>query len=198
MPVEPGDECQFPKPFPEDFRDCSAYQPRLIFPTDASNRPLRPIWTCVHLAAASRSRGGWYASCGLGDAAGRARWLEDTGELGAAVSALRADVVRSGAPLLRRLMAARARDPQVQPVETAGIREAVLSNFDTALARHEPRLAAVVADPAELREAFRLVLDSFLGVPNAEPIASPALVAGFGPAARLFFKPELEVNLNPA
>ena len=81
MPDEPGDECPFPRPFPDEFRDCPTYQPRLIFPTDASSRPLNPVWTCAHLVAASRSRGGWYASCGLGDAAARRRWLELSGNL---------------------------------------------------------------------------------------------------------------------
>jgi len=77
MPDEPSDECPFPRPFLEAFGDCPLFQPVLIHPTDAANRPLKPIWTCAHLQVASRTRGGWYASCALGDAAGRARWLDD-------------------------------------------------------------------------------------------------------------------------
>jgi len=77
MADEPRGECPFPKPFAEDFRACPVYESRLIFPTDVSNRPLSPTWTCTHLQVASRTRGGRYASCGLGDSAGRARWLED-------------------------------------------------------------------------------------------------------------------------
>ena len=115
-----------------------------------------------------------------------------------AMGALRADIAGSGAPLLRRLMLARERSPHRVPAEAVGFREEMIGSFENALARHGPRLAAVAADPAELREAFRLVIDSFLAAPNSEPIASPALVAGFGPAARLFFKPELEADLNSA
>jgi hypothetical protein len=76
MPDEPSDECRFSKPFPEDFGDCPVYQPRLIFPTDVSNRPLKPTWTCDHLQVARRAGGGWYGSCDLGDPAGRALWLD--------------------------------------------------------------------------------------------------------------------------
>jgi hypothetical protein len=43
MPDEPGDECPFPKPSPDQFRACPTYQPRLIFPTDASDRPLPAV-----------------------------------------------------------------------------------------------------------------------------------------------------------
>jgi hypothetical protein len=74
MPDETSDECPFSRPFPVDFGDCPVYQPQLMFPTDASNRPLKPAWTCAHLEVASRTRGGWYAACGLGNAADRARW----------------------------------------------------------------------------------------------------------------------------
>jgi hypothetical protein len=198
MPDEPSDQCPFPKPFAEDFEDCPTYQPRLIFPTDASNRPLKPVWTCTHLQVASRARGGWYACCGLGDAAGRARWLEDRGELGAAMAVLRADLAAWSAPLARRLMAEGERGPLGATDEAMAIRDALLTNFDLALARHEARLAAVVADVVELRDAFRQVVDEFLEGRSEEPLAPAALVAGFGLAARLLFKPETEANLNPA
>src|SRR5205807_3269841 len=42
MPDEPGDECPFPKPFPDAFEACRAYRPRLIFPTDTGSHPLSP------------------------------------------------------------------------------------------------------------------------------------------------------------
>ena len=198
MPYEPGDECPYPKPFPEDFGECPAYQPRLIFPTDISNRPLNPAWTCAHLQVASRTRGGWYASCGIGDATARRRWLEDRGELGAVMASVRSDVAGWGAPLLRRLMAARKRSPLTVPAEVEGIREALVDNFDLALVRHQAQLTTVRVDLPELRDAFSRVIDSFLEGPDTEPVAPPDLVATFGPAARILFKPELEAKLNPA
>jgi hypothetical protein len=198
MPYEPGDECPFPKPFPVGFRECPAYEPRLIFPTDVSNRPLNPVWTCAHLGVASRTRGGWYASCGLGNAAGRARWLDDRGELGATMAQLRADSAGWSAPLIRRLMVAREHYPLAEDAEAMAIRDALLAKFDVALLRHEARLTAAAADPAELRDAFRQVIDGFIHGANAEPLASEEMVAGFGPAARLLFKPEREANLNLA
>jgi hypothetical protein len=95
-------------------------------------------------------------------------------------------------------MAARKRSPLTVPAEVAGIREALVDNFELALKRHQARLTTVPVDLAELRDAFSRVIDSFLEGPDAEPVAPPDLVATFGPAARLLFKPELEAKLKPA
>ncbi|MDQ6919754.1 MAG: hypothetical protein M3Z98_10395, partial [Candidatus Dormibacteraeota bacterium] len=62
----------------------------------------------------------------------------------------------------------------------------------------QERLAAVAVDPAELRDAFRQVIDSLLQSPNGDLVVAPVLVARFGPAARLLFSPETEANLRPA
>jgi hypothetical protein len=198
MPDEPSDECPYPKPFPEEFKGCPVYEARLLFPTDSANRPLNPTWTCAHLQATRRSEGGWYGGCGLGDAAARARWLAERGGFGAAVARLRTDTASWSGPLFRRLFTARARGSGTASPELAGIRDALLTGFDLALLRHEAELAAVAVDPAELRDAFRLVVDAFLTGRTSEPIAPKDLVAGFGVAARLFFRPELEHELNPA
>ena len=95
-------------------------------------------------------------------------------------------------------MSARKRSPLTVPAEVAGIREALVDNFELALKRHQAQLTTARVDLSELRDAFSRVIDSFLEGPDAEPVAPPDLVATFGPAARILFKPELEAKLNLA
>jgi hypothetical protein len=76
----PADECPYPKPFPVDFVDCPAFQPRQFIPLDTMYQPLEPVLTCRHLQTqALPQRHRWYAACALGDAEARRRWVEELG-----------------------------------------------------------------------------------------------------------------------
>jgi hypothetical protein len=78
----PPDECPYPKPFPPDFVDCPAFQPRQFIPLDTLYQPLDPVSTCRHLETrALPQRYRWYAACGLGDAEARRRWVRELGPL---------------------------------------------------------------------------------------------------------------------
>jgi hypothetical protein len=69
----PADECPFARPFPEGFNECATFRPQPFVPTDMKDRPLAPMLTCSHLVTRTLGNGkvGWYAACGLGDAAAR-------------------------------------------------------------------------------------------------------------------------------
>src|SRR5256714_3877056 len=77
----PDDECPYPKPFSEYFDDCPAFQPRQFIPLDTMYQPLEPVLTCRHLQtqALALHRHRWYASCALGDAESRRRWVAELG-----------------------------------------------------------------------------------------------------------------------
>lgn len=70
---EPADRCPYPKPFPDDFRDCPAYQPVRFIPLDTRYRPLRAVWSCAHLEIASVGHQP-YTACRLGTAEERVAW----------------------------------------------------------------------------------------------------------------------------
>lgn len=44
------DRCPYPRPFPEDFADCPAYEAIRFIASDARNWPLRSWPTCRHLS----------------------------------------------------------------------------------------------------------------------------------------------------
>src|SRR5437868_3024141 len=85
----PADECPYPKPFPADFDDCPAYQPREFIPLDTMYQPLEPVLTCRHLETrALPQRHRWYAACALGNRDARSRWVRQIG--GARLERIRA------------------------------------------------------------------------------------------------------------
>lgn len=78
--ARPPDACPYPKPFPADFDECPAFQPRQFIPLDTLYQPLQPVVTCRHLETrALRERHRWYGACALGDAEARRRWANDVG-----------------------------------------------------------------------------------------------------------------------
>ncbi|MDQ6884596.1 MAG: hypothetical protein M3077_10245 [Candidatus Dormibacteraeota bacterium] len=78
--ARPPDACPYPKPFPADFTDCPAFQPRQFIPLDTLYQPLQPVLTCRHLEVRSmNARHRWYGACALGDAVARRDWAEEVG-----------------------------------------------------------------------------------------------------------------------
>jgi hypothetical protein len=72
---QPADRCPYPKPFPDDFRECAAYQPVRYIPLDTAYKPLRPIWSCAHLEIGSHD-GRSYTACRLGGPSERHAWVQ--------------------------------------------------------------------------------------------------------------------------
>ena len=74
----PGDECPWPRPFPEGFDQCPVFAPQAFSPTDSRDRPLPQVLTCRHLVSRPFEQGkvGWYGACEIGDAAARRAYLE--------------------------------------------------------------------------------------------------------------------------
>jgi hypothetical protein len=76
--VEPqSDRCVYPRPFPEQFAECPAYQAVSFIAFDTRNKPLGTWKTCRHLSTgnALESRGRFYPRCALGNREQRLQWL---------------------------------------------------------------------------------------------------------------------------
>src|ERR1700738_1290648 len=74
----PGDECPFPRPFPQGFDQCPTFRPQPFDPLDMSGRPLAPMLTCGQLVTRSLANGkvGWYAACRIGEEGARRKLAE--------------------------------------------------------------------------------------------------------------------------
>lgn len=77
----PADECPYPKPFPNDFTECPAYEARQVVTLDERSRPAGRIWTCQQLESrlVAKTENRWYGACVLGDEVDRRRWAEVIG-----------------------------------------------------------------------------------------------------------------------
>jgi ABC-type transporter Mla MlaB component len=76
-PAHQADRCPHRRPFQPDFAGCPTFQAVGFIAADSQHRSLGEKVTCGHLTAGShtQSTGRYYARCGLGSAADRARWL---------------------------------------------------------------------------------------------------------------------------
>jgi len=107
-----ADRCIYPRPFPEGFDACPAFQATSFIAADSRNKPLGTWLTCRHLGTGNdlENRGRFYPRCALGDQQQRLQWL-------AQVSPAKLDVVRAlqeefdqlSRPHRERLFDARAR-----------------------------------------------------------------------------------------
>ena len=107
-----ADRCVYPRPFPDGFDACPAYQATTFVAADSRNKPLGTWHTCRHLGTGNdlENRGRFYPRCALGDQQQRMQWL-------AQVSPAKLDVVRAlqaefdqlSQPHRQRLFDARAR-----------------------------------------------------------------------------------------
>jgi hypothetical protein len=72
-----ADACPYPRPFPEDFDDCPAYQGRLFVGLDLQYRPLPPTRTCRFLTVGELTEpaGTFYGRCALGDTEARLAYV---------------------------------------------------------------------------------------------------------------------------
>jgi hypothetical protein len=72
-----ADRCVYPRPFPDDFDACPAFQATNFIAADSRNKPLGTWRTCRHLGTGDdlENRGRFYPRCGLGDQRQRLQWL---------------------------------------------------------------------------------------------------------------------------
>jgi hypothetical protein len=72
-----ADRCVYPRPFPDDFDACPAFQATNFIAADSRNKPLGTWRTCGHLGTGDdlENRGRFYPRCGLGDQRQRWQWL---------------------------------------------------------------------------------------------------------------------------
>src|SRR2546428_10573591 len=85
-----ADRCIYPRPFPEGFDACPAFQATSFIAADSRNKPLGTWRTCRHLGTGNdlENRGRFYPRCALGDPRQRLQWL-------AQVSPAKLDIVRA-------------------------------------------------------------------------------------------------------
>ena len=76
-PAQQADRCPYRRPFQPGFSGCPTFQAVGFIASDSLHRSLGEKVTCGHLTAGSHAQttGRFYARCGLGSAADRARWL---------------------------------------------------------------------------------------------------------------------------
>src|SRR2546427_9636105 len=106
-----ADRCIYPRPFPEGFDACPAFQAPTFIAADSRNKPLGTWRTCRHLGTGNdlENRGRFYPRCALGDQRQRLQWLAQVSPAKlAVVRALQEEFDQLSRPHRERLFDARA------------------------------------------------------------------------------------------
>lgn len=175
-----GDRCVYPRPFPDGFDECPAYQATTFIAADSRNKPLGTWRTCRHLGTGNdlENRGRFYPRCALGDQQQRMQWL-------AQVSPAKLDVVRAlqaefdelSQPHRQRLFDARARlhsgpasaarEPELEQVING-----FLTTIDRFLDENDERFRDVGLPAEPLRQLIREWVWAWVRTPE---LATPKL-----------------------
>jgi hypothetical protein len=199
----PGDACPYRKPFPEDFKECPAFQPRQFIPLDTLYHPLEPVITCRHLETRLlRPRYRWYAACGIGDASARERWAIDVGPARLErIRALQFKLATVMAPFNRGLWEGKGRqlealrDSRDASKETARLRQLgseAITALGGFLESHRQEFEAVEIPITAATELIRLAVDRFIATQYSSEISFEVpddVLQRFPPAVRGFFRP---------
>ena len=160
---EHADRCIYPRPFPEHFDACPAFQATSFMAADSRNKPLGTWRTCRHLGTGNdlENRGRFYPRCALGDEKQRLQWL-------AQVSPAKLDVVRAlqdefdelSRPHRERLFDARARlhsgpASAVREPELEELINGFLSTIDGFLEQNDERFRDVGLPAEPLRQLIK-------------------------------------------
>jgi len=160
---EHADRCVYPRPFPENFDACPAFQATSFIAADSRNKPLGTWRTCRHLGTGNdlENRGRFYPRCALGDEKQRLQWL-------AQVSPAKLDVVRAlqdefdqlSQPHRERLFDARARlhsgrPSAVREPELEELINGFLSTIDGFLKQNDERFRDVGLPAEPLRQLIK-------------------------------------------
>jgi hypothetical protein len=201
--MRPDDECPYPKPFPEDFTDCPAYQARQFIPLDTLYQPLEPVLTCRHLETRTLpERHRWYAACALGDAGARREWARQVGvarlerirtvqrELGAATAPYTAHLWELKGQQLRALRDGRDAAPATAELRRlAGEMRAELDQF---LAERGSAFAEIDMPIEAARQLIIVAIDRFISTQFAAEISFDVpddVLQRFPEPVRTFFRP---------
>src|SRR5256712_10645058 len=109
-----ADRCIYPRPFPEGFDACPAFQATSFIAADSRNKPLGTWRTCRHLGTGNdlENRGRFYPRCALGDPRQRLQWLAQASPAKLdIVPALQAEFDQLSRPHRERRFPARDRPP---------------------------------------------------------------------------------------
>src|ERR1700737_4157947 len=158
-----ADRCVYPRPFPDGFDACPAYQATTFVAADSRNKPLGTWHTCRHLGTGNdlETRGRFYPRCALGDKQQRMQWL-------AQVSPAKLDVVRAlqaefdqlSQPHCQRLFDPRARLPSgpasaAREPELEGVINGFLTTIDRFLDENAERFRDVGLPAEPLRQLIK-------------------------------------------
>jgi hypothetical protein len=199
----PEDECPFRKPFPADFDDCPAFQPRQFIPLNTLFQPLEPVLTCRHLETrALNEPHRWYAACSLGNTESRRQWARQVGvgrleriravqrELGAAI-----------APFNQRLWALKGqqlrafndgKDAEPVTTELRQLASQVSEELGVFLRAHEQTFAEIDLPVEAALKIVQLAIGRFIETPLATEVSLEVpddVLRRFPEPVRTFFRP---------
>ena len=201
--TRPDDECPYRRPFPADFDDCPAYQARQFIPLDTLYRPLAPVLTCRHLETRDMTqRYRWYASCALGNADARRRWVEEVGaprleriqalqrELGAAIAPYVTSLWKFKGQQLLALRDGKDPEPATDAIRGLGVKMiAALSGF---VKGHSQEFVAIEMPADATMQLVRAAIDRFVDTRFATEVSFEVpddLLKKFPEPVQSFFRP---------
>jgi anti-anti-sigma regulatory factor len=190
-----ADRCVYPRPFPDGFDECPAYQATTFVAADSRNKPLGTWQTCRHLGTGNdlENRGRFYPRCALGDQQQRMQWL-------AQVSPAKLDVVRAlqaefdqlSRPHRQRLFDARARlhsgpASAAREPELERVINGFLTTIDRFLDENDERFRDVGLPAEPLRQLIREWVWAWVRTPElATPKLNEERLAAFENPVRAF------------
>jgi hypothetical protein len=203
--VRPGDECPWPKPFPEGFDGCAAFQQSHFIPLDSRYQLLDPVLTCRHLVIRQQpdltSR--WYPACEIGDQAARLRWVEDVdGQWLSRMAALRSQMETINRPFIQRIWQAKAAQlaagvsGEARAAATEEIRrlaDQFIEQCQAFVSDHAGEFAALQLPPGAVIELLQNSLRYFIEqrTTDARWEIPDTLLGRFPEPVQRFFRPRL-------
>jgi len=202
----PSDVCPWPKPFPEAFEGCPAFQPVHFIPLDTRFRLLGPVLTCRHLITRDRpdQPHRYYAACNIGDEGERQRWVEtvDSDWL-QGMANIRRDMDTIIRPFIERIW--RTKAEQLAALDAGEIHQAIdaalaaaakqfLVESRACLDAHEDDLRRLALSADAVMSLLQRSLDAFIDQRTtlARWRISDDLLASFPDRIRVFFRPRLK------
>jgi len=201
--MRPDDECPYPKPFPEDFASCPAYQARQFIPLDTHYQPLEPVLTCRHLETrALPERHRWYAACALGVDDARRAWARQVGvaRLGR-IRTVQRELAAATAPYTSRLWELKGqqlralrdgRDAEPATTELRRLAGQMTAELDQFL-RERSRAFSEIDMPIDAaRQLIIVAVDRFISTRFAAEISFDVpddVLQRFPEPVRTFFRP---------
>jgi hypothetical protein len=199
----PDDECPFRKPFPADFDDCPAFQPRQFIPLNTLFQPLEPVLTCRHLETRALNQPHrWYAACSLGNAESRRQWARQVG-VGRLerIRAVQRELGTAIAPYNQRLWALKGqqlrafndgKDAEPVTAELRQLASQVSEELGVFLRTHEETFAEIDLPVEAALTIVQLAIGRFIETPLATEVSLEVpddVLRRFPEPVRAFFRP---------